>query len=134
MDDDWESIFIRYRQYPVTKSLQKQVHILLKFREIQRVKVSKSTILPTLFGLYVICEIRLYIDTLLKMLRKPDRIIQVSKASEHRGRTSNEGIIQCKILLNHLTFLEKGLTVILRQLLTFQAGKILQHNLRQLNN
>ena len=55
----WNSIFTRYRQCPASKSLQNQVHNWLKFREIQRVKLSKSAILPTLFGCYVICEIDL---------------------------------------------------------------------------
>ena len=59
MDDSWElNFFARYRHYPVTSSLQKYVHIW-EFKEIQRVKVSKSAILPKLFGWYVILEIRL---------------------------------------------------------------------------
>ena len=47
--------------------------------EIQNVKVSKSAILPTLFGWYAIGEIRLYIDYLFYFL--PDAPIQTASIS-----------------------------------------------------
>ena len=43
-------IFVRYREYPVAKSLQNKYRFDFGFRKMQRVKVSKSGILPTLLA------------------------------------------------------------------------------------
>ena len=63
MDDDWESNFLTtYEQYPVTKSLQNYLYTF--DLNLERYKGSNWKIrhfmLPTLFGSYIICEIRLY--------------------------------------------------------------------------